>query len=919
MPLDEYAKKRDFEKTAEPDPFERHEGSGPLRFVIQKHAARRLHYDLRLEWDGALKSWAVPKGPSAKYGEKRMAVHVEDHPLDYASFEGSIPKGEYGGGEVIVWDEGTYSPDEDGNLYFDDRAKAEEEMRKGYEKGKLSFTLRGHKLKGSYALVRMKSGKDWLLLKHQDEHVTDGADDVLQDERSVLSGRTVEDVREGRAGKAYIEEDDPVSKVKGARETPLPVKPKPMAAEAAEKPFSKPDWLYEIKFDGIRVIAVLDHGKVTLWSRGDRDVTKQFPSVAASLAKLDLDTAILDGEVVAFDAQKRPSFEVLLGRFNLQNEHDIRRAEGTTPVTYCVFDVLYKNGYDIRQATLDERRKVLDSIPLPPPRLQKVEAFYEDGEALYQGAINLGLEGIIAKKRNSRYEAGVRSNCWLKIKGQQTEDFFIAGYTKGSGSRESSLGSLVLARYEDGKPVYAGQAGSGLTEASLKQVLDAVAPYERKTSPFEGKIEMKGKIACWIEPVVGVEVKYGSLTTTGILRAPVFLRLRPDISPPRPNEGDEAPGEGSPAQSITSVVKEPMAVQKMQVSEDPQDLLEQIDALKKQEGILEIGEYRLKVTNPEKVLWPERGRHREVRKKDLFRYWAQIWPYVAPHMKDRPLTLNRFPNGIEGGNFYQKHQEHKLPDFVETVDIWSEHNKAAGDYILVNNLPTVLWLAQIADLEMHTWYSRVDPHPDAKDKGKDFWSNEEAIDASVLNYPDFMVVDLDPYIYSGKEAKGAEPEFNEPAFEKCVEIAFATKELLDQLGLAPFIKTSGKTGLHLYVPIKRNLDYDQTRAICQTIGVFLLRQRPQDVTMEWNTQKRAGKIFFDHNQNTRGKTLATIYSPRPVLGAPCSIPVTWEELAKVHPWDWNVWTVPDRLAETGDLWHDILDSKVDLSPMLNKG
>ncbi|HVL38564.1 MAG TPA: non-homologous end-joining DNA ligase [Fimbriimonadaceae bacterium] len=934
--LEEYRQKRDFTKTNEPPPEPETEGKGPLRFVIQKHDATRLHYDFRLEADGVLKSWAVPKGPSRLIGEKRAAIQTEDHPLDYASFEGVIPKGSYGAGEVIVWDEGIYSPDEDGPVDFQDRELAERRLLDGLAKGKISVYLKGHKIKGSYALVKIK-GKDkkddtWIMLKHRDEYAVEKPEDdtLLEDERSVLTGRTLEDVRQGRSGQGRPEGPSPAARVPGARTMPMPNRLRPMMAQSSDKPFNRDGWHYELKFDGIRCIAILDQGRVTLWSRADNDVTHKFPALVEELAKLDVDQAVLDGEVVALDERMRPSFETMLRRFNLSRSEDIRRMDRMIPVTYMLFDVLHLSGYDLRHAALRDRRALLEQMSVQSPRVQIADVF-DDGEALFKGALALELEGIVAKKLDSRYLPGERSDCWLKIKSFNSDEFFICGYTKGEGSRGSSFGSLVLGKFvssapegSGGEPVlaYCGNVGSGFDEKKLDEVMTQLQPFERKTSPFPRKIEA-GKVSCWFEPVVACEVKYAHYTQQGILRAPVFLRLRPDVTPEEalrqlanPQEPEEVPEEmrAQPSTSLTSSSSGPNhSGEEGGVREE---VLRQLEGDSK-EILLKVEGYEIGITNADKVYWPAHEGSPPVTKRDLLRYYATVAPYILPHLKDRPLTLHRMPEGIHGQRFYQKHWDGKNPPFVQTLQIYSEHNKRASDYMVVNNLATLLWLAQVGDLELHTWYSRISLGPDAPNLGTDFSTSVETLEESVLNYPDFMAVDLDPYIYSGQEKKGEEPEYNIKAFRKGAEIALEVKAILDQLGLRGYLKTSGKTGLHLFIPIVRDMDYDEVRAMAGTIGSFVLRKRPKEVTMEWATEKRTGKIFFDHNMNTRGKTLASIYSTRAANGCPVSIPVSWDELESIVPSDWTIRTVPDRLRVKGDLWYDILDSKQDLKDLLS--
>lgn len=912
-PLDAYAAKRSASLTPEPGPGDEKPGEGPLVFVVQKHAARNLHYDVRIELDGALVSFAVPKGPSDLLGEKRLAMKVEDHPLAYRQFEGQIPKGEYGGGEMIVWDQGTYMPDDDGNPLQLDRDEALRRVRKGVADGKLSLWFRGERLKGSYAFVKIKTGENqWLMLKHKDAFAKSEGDTLLDADTSLISGRTLEDVREGREPD-WQRPASPASGVVGAKPGALPKAFKPMLATATETPFSNPDWAFELKLDGIRIIALVDRGAVRLLSRGENDVTRKFPGIVAQLAALDVGRAVFDGEVVAFDESKKISFQTLMKRFLLDRELDIRAAERQVPATYCVFDVLHLEGWDLLRTPLVDRKRLLETITFPRVGLQRVDHFVGEGEVLFEAAQNMGLEGVVGKRLDSRYEPGGRSSGWLKVKAVLSDDFFIGGYTPGEGGRSDTFGALCVGQYRDGQLVYCGNVGSGFDDATLASYRILLDDLSQAQSPFHEPVA-RGKgigdrgsgsaAPTWVRPVLACEVKFSNWTDEGGLRAPVFLRLRPDMQPPV-EAGEEPMVHAQVAEHTASEFAPP----------NIEAVIAQIDGAKR-DFPLEVQGFTLGISNPDKPLWPGRDGGEAVTKRDFLRYLAQVSPYLLPNMRDRPLTLTRYPHGIEGEHFYQKHYEQPLPEFVETFRIYSGHNEKASEYMVCNNLPTLLWLGQIADLELHTWYSRISPEPDARDKGLDFWTSEETLEASVLNYPDFMVIDLDPYIYSGKEKKGAEPELDRTAFAMSVEIALALRPILDAVGLKGFPKLSGKTGLHIFCPIVRNLEYDAVRAFAATLGHHLLRLRPKDVTMEWSVPKRSGKIFYDHNQNVRGKTLASIYSPRPAPGAPVSVPVDWDELESVYPTDFTVRTVMARLEARGDLWKGILDAKVDVAKLL---
>ncbi|HSA88686.1 MAG TPA: DNA ligase D, partial [Burkholderiales bacterium] len=783
--LSEYSSKRTFAATPEPAPAVVEAHSGPLLFVIQQHSARRLHYDFRLECDGVLKSWAVPRGPSLDPAEKRLAVPTEDHPFDYASFEGVIPPGQYGAGEVIVWDCGVYSPDEEG-LWLD-RERAEAQVRKGLEKGKLSILLRGEKVKGSFALVRTSRGKDWLLIKHKDRFAS--KDDVAARNRSVLSGIAVDEMKA-----MPVQRIAAASLVPAGRREAMPRELEPMLAQLAEAPFNKPDWMWEPKLDGYRVLAFLDKN-VRLRSRRGLELAKQFPGLAAELAKQG-PRMILDGEIVAFDAHGKPSFNALQNR-------------GQSVVFYC-FDLLYFDGIDLRRSPYEDRRRYLAQCLLPSAGVQLVHTS-ENGVELYAAALASGFEGVVGKRKQSRYEPGGRSGSWLKVKSTHSAEFVIGGYTKGKGAR-APLGALLVGAWEGKKLRYASHVGSGFDERSLALVRARLAPLERKSCPFAEKPEVNAPTT-WVEPRAVVEVKFQGWTEEGSLRAPVFLRLRDDID----------------AKGVRR--SQPRAEVAATGDATIDEVLQQLENRKASYAIA-VGAHAVKLTHLDRVYWPADPALKQpaLTKRDLLRYLAQVSPFMLPHLADRPLTMIRMPDGIKGQRFFQKHWAQARPPFVETITVFSGHKDESHDYLLCNNLPTLLWLAQSGTLEFHVWHSRARTGPDSPVTGTDYSSSLQALENSILNYPDYVVFDIDPYIYSGKEAPGEEPELNTVAFEKGKEVAFKLRELLNGMALEPIVKTSGKTGLHVFLPIRRTLDFDSAREVSERIGRHLMRLLPKDVT-----------------------------------------------------------------------------------------
>jgi bifunctional non-homologous end joining protein LigD len=499
---------------------------------------------------------------------------------------------------------------------------------------------------------------------------------------------------------------------------------------------------------------------------------------------------------------------------------------------------------------------------------------------------------VIGKRKNSVYEAGKRSKAWLKVKAANTADFIVGGYTKGKGSR-APLGALLLGYWRGKKLRFASHVGSGFDDKTLARTQKLLEPLQRKSSPFAEEPELNAPTT-WVEPKLVAEVKYQGWTDDDHLRAPVFLRLRDDIDPGKVKREARA----GPAKADNEILE--------QLNNDKAALT------------LAVGKDRIKLTHLDRAYWPADPALKQppLTKRDLLRYFAQVAPCILPHLADRPLTMIRMPDGINGQRFFQKHWKQEKPSFVETVTVFSSSKEDSHEYILCNNLPTLLWLAQSGTLEFHVWHSRAKAGPDAKGKGTDYASSEAAMDASLLNFPDFVVFDIDPYIYSGKEKAGDEPELNTVAFEKGKEVAFWLRELLQGMSLDAIVKTSGKTGLHVFVPIKRTIDFDAAREVSELVGRHLMRKHPKDITMEWSVPKRTGKIFMDYNMNVRGKTLNVAYSPRGAPGAPVSMPLTWEELADAHPLDFRITNAPERLARTGDRWREALTRKFSLEKAL---
>ncbi|MCY4616743.1 MAG: non-homologous end-joining DNA ligase [Chloroflexi bacterium] len=907
--LDAYDAKRDFAQTPEPPPREPGAASGPLTFVVQQHRATRMHYDVRLEVGGVMPSWPVPRGPSTNTRERRLAIQTEDHPLDYASFEGVIPSGQYGAGEVIVWDNGTYSPDEGGRLSFGDREEAEARVRAGIEAGKLSITFRGRKLKGSWTFVKTQASEDsWLLIKHQDV-AADPDRELTAEDASVISGLSIADLQDGRLPDPARTGTPPhLGDLPGVEPGAPPRDLRPMQAHLSEEPFDDPGWFFEPKLDGIRALVTIEDGAVTLRARSGRDITAQYPALVRALAEQPVASAVLDGEIVTLDERGVPSFELLQQRMGLQNAEEIAVADAERPVLFFAFDVLSLDGHDLRRVALEHRVEVLARVLLPTPLVQRVETFAADGIAAFEAAKRLGLEGVVAKRRDSVYEAGRRSQRWLKVKARQTGDFIVAGHHTGEGTRTGTFGALLLGvRGDDGALRYVGRVGTGFDDAMLRELRGRLDAIETEENPFAEDPPDVDRVT-FVRPELVAEVAYANETREGILRAPSFLRLRPDkppsevrrfapVAPPASARTSTAPTD---ADAIASV-------------------LAQLDG-DAPEMTLAVGAHEVRVTNLDKVMWPahpssEGGESPAVTKRDLLRYLAQVSPWLLPHMRDRPVTLTRYPDGIDGNSFYQKHYD-RPPAFVESAEVYVDSSRRDETALLCNNLASLLWLGQLADLELHVALARVSAEPDGHHLPMVFSGSKEQIERSALGYPDFVLFDLDPYIYKGDEASGEEPQLNRRAFEQTVEVARWLKELLDAASLSSFVKTSGATGLHIHVPVLRHFDYPAVRAVANTFGEFLQRAHPAEITLEWETQRRTGKIFVDVNQNARTRNMATAFSPRPKPGAPVSMTLRWDELDDVYPSDFTIHTALARLAEVGDPWADIMRHKHDLRALI---
>jgi bifunctional non-homologous end joining protein LigD len=675
-----------------------------------------------------------------------------------------------------------------------------------------------------------------------------------------------------------------------------------MLAARSDSIFSDPDWLFEPKLDGYRIITHLNDGTLRLLSRNGIDVTARYATIHAPLSRQPASQLLLDGEIVALDARGRPCFQCLQDYQEFAAVAEGRGGDGTA-IIYYIFDILYLDGYDLHAVPLIQRKGILARVLQPSGAVRSIAYFEGGGEVVYRSAIDQGFEGVIAKRRESTYEAGRRSSNWLKIKSTVTEEFIVGGYTLGSGNRARTFGALVLGYFDDERKrlIPVGSVGTGFDENTLNGMKKRLDAIEAEECPFAVVPELDTP-ATWVRPELVVEIQFSEWTHDQQLRTPVYLRLRGD------KPADQVAG--------IQVFAKPVApLQEPALSPQGDMVADLVERLKNGRDIfsIEIEGHTVSLSNLSKALWPPFDDSPALTKRDLLTYLLRVSPYLLEHLRDRPLTLSRYPDGIGGEQFYQKHWHTPLPQFVETAAL-SERHQRGQHYLLCNNLPTLLWLGQAAVLELHTWFSSVSPAVEGEAAGDP--SADDAADR-ITHYPDFVVFDLDPYIYAGSEPPGAEPQLNRAAFDATCEAALWLKETLDALGLRSFVKSSGRTGLHIYVPLRRQFDYRAVHSAAKTICQFVLQRHPRELTVDWPVERRTGRVFLDYNQNVRGKTLASIYSPRAAPEATVSTPLLWEELSRVYPTDFTIRNLPARLARIGDLWADILSSRSSLKEVLD--
>lgn len=874
--LKEYREKRSFKETPEPSgKVARARGN---RFVVQEHHARRLHYDFRLEINGVLKSWAVPKGPSLNPVDKRLAIQTEDHPLEYRTFEGTIPAGHYRAGEVAIWDSGTFEPE--GEL----SAAAQ------IERGELKFTLHGKKLKGSFVLVRLRGDgpkKEWLLIKHRDE-AADVSGPAGTPARAIppMRGKKHSTQADGSDGREISQARPQLPD--GARKAAIPEAPQVALATLAENPSSDPSWIYEIKWDGIRTVARVQDGKVKLWSRAKRDITGEFPELSALANSVNASEAVLDGEVVVLDSAGRSDFQRLQSRMGVRNPSAKLLAEA--PVVYYVFDILYCDGHDLRHVPLIERKEFLRLILRGNGVVRYSDHQVGEGKRFFALATEQQLEGIVGKQAVSIYPGG-RTTAWLKFKTDKEVDAVVGGWTEPRGSREY-FGALLLGLYDGSELKYIGGIGSGFTVQTQKRIWPQLQSLQIKECPFAERPATREK-ASWVKPALVARAKFSGWTEGTHLRQPRFVGLQEDRDPrectlvkettppvnqeklnaseenePPAREARSRAGSKNIENSAARIMTTSGAAEKELNSGSAEELFAEIDGRK------------LHFTNLNKVYFPADG----ITKRNLLAYYFRMARLILPFLEERPLVLRRYPNGIEGQSFFQKDADRSTPKWVKTVPILSEGTGKPTHYMVANDRATLLYLTNLGCIDHNPWSSRI----------------------GSLENPDYIFFDLDP-------TPGT-------PFTTVIKLAKILLEILEKAELAAFPKTSGATGFHIFVPVEPRYTFAQARVFVEAIASIVDAKHPELLTAERNVSKRPkGRIYLDAHQNSSGQSLAAVYSVRAFPHAAVSAPVRSSELApSLQPEKWNLNSMARRIEKAGDLWSGFWKQRQEIEPAVER-
>ena len=879
--LEEYRKKRRFDRTPEPsgepersDQATQSEAEGKRKrlpnpklslleipaearhgdtFVVQKHRATRLHYDFRLAINGALVSWAVPKGPSLNSADKRLAVQTEDHPLEYGGFEGKIPEGSYGAGTVMVWDRGTFAVENPPGSNLD----AAQQLKKG----EIKFTLNGEKLRGSFVLVKLKKsdkGNEWLMIKHKDA-AEDSAWNVDEHDGSVLTGRTIEEIKEELPPKRSPSPLRP-DELQDAHKATMPSRLEPMLATIGDHPFSDPNWLFEIKWDGVRALAWIDDGALTLRARNGAEITGRYPELAALPAAVSARQAILDGEIAAIDARGLSDFGLLQERMHVRApaESLISRV----PVVFFAFDLLYCDGYDLRRSPLIERKQLLQRLLHTSEKFRFSDHQLEHGKELFELARGTGLEGIVAKRLDSPY-VSERSMNWVKLKVTQTVDAVVGGWT-APRTAAIPLGALLLGLYQGKKLRFIGHVGTGFDGKKLQELSGKLKKLASSSCPFD-VVPETNENPSWVSPNLVARVKFSGWTQENALRHPVFIALREDARPADCQwETEVAPVSAAPTGAAPAVVRAPEVVGRV-ISKKAQ-VEEELFEGRAETVTIELDGKRLRLSNLNKIYFPESG----YTKRNLLAYYYRVADFILPFLRDRPLVLRRYPDGIKGQAFFQKDVREGLPEWFKTVPVDSEGKGKEIHYATADDRASLLFLTGLGCIDHNPWSNRTD----------DF------------DHPDYFFFDLDP-------SDGTE-------FSVVVTIAQALHKALEELRVAHFLKTSGATGFHIYVPVEPVYSYEQLRTFAEIVARTVTAEHPNLVTSERIVAKRsAGRVLIDVQQNAHGRPLAAAYSVRAFPKAPVSTPVLPRELrSSLHPESLNIKTISARLEEKGDLWAD---------------
>lgn len=894
MALEKYRQKRSEDKTTEP--FGGQSSGQELRFVVQKHDASHLHYDFRLEMDGVMKSWAVPKGPSLDPDIKRLAMMVEDHPYDYRTFEGIIPKGQYGGGTVIVWDEGTYEPAEP---VAGDLKKQEKELLKQLKAGKLKIKLNGKKLKGEFALVKAygKSENSWLFMKLKDRHVS--KKDITLKDKSVISKKSIAQMEKSPDhvyGKKIIKKDstakdkssgkkkaaalideqiadnketegtdfDVVKLLQKAPKKAFYSRLQPMLATLTDQPFDNDEWLYEVKWDGYRAVSFLKGGQVDIKSRNDKSFNEKFYPICDELKSMELDV-ILDGEIVVVGADGHANFGAL------QNWH----SEADGDLLYYVFDILWYQGKDLKNLTLSERKGILQELLPESERIKLSTPFYTSGIKFLESAKKMGLEGIMAKRKDSLYHSHTRTKDWLKIKANQRQEVVIGGFTKNEGSSKA-FSSLLVGVYQGKELIYTGKVGTGFSDKLQQELLGKFKKLTRKTSPFSTKPDVNKASrfrpdpphadVTWLRPDLICEVSFTEMTADAVMRHPSFLGLREDKDP----KSIVLEKEVSTRQ-VVDRLDEPIITDQGKMKKT---LLNPTDKTQ----VKKINKQELKFTNLDKIFWPKDN----ITKRDLINYYHQVAPYILPYLKDRPQSMNRFPDGITGEGFYFKNVTDSAPDWAETYLYKSETDQKDKQYLVGKDEATLLYMANLGCIEMNPWSSTI-KKPD---------------------HPTFCIIDLDP---------------DKNSFDQVIETAKVTKDLLDSMHVPCYCKTSGSTGLHIYIPLNNKYTYEQSKEFAHVIATLVNRELPDYTTLQRTIKDRKGKMYLDFLQNRPHATIAAAYSVRPKPGAAVSMPLHWDEVKKgLKMSDFTIFNALERLESEGDIFKPVLGKGIDLKKIIDQ-